>query len=379
MNWIKQQVANVAGTQEPIYGPSAIQSVAEQAEQVPYTELQKDDLKWAAMTSTCVETQTFYLMADSGHVGMAQVIYSNVAGIHTTCQYNTKIFYPDGRTPNLWSSDALKNFEFDSEKLSCYADDCAVTLGEDGTSYTVKSATNEASIVNLTIKRTAPGFHVGKDGKSYFGTDPKHPWGSMRHGFWPRCQAEGSIITKAGEVNFKGRAFFVHALQGMKPHHAAAKWNFVNFQSPSYSAVMMEYTTPPSYGSTVVNVGGIATDGEILCAGSQGNSVEHTKVMPDRENEWPEPEAVKYVWGGVTKDKKPVSATLAGSLGKRLDKVDVMAKIPGFIKTIVGGVVGTKPYIYQYAPQQKLSITVKLDGVETTEEGELFTEATFIS
>lgn len=109
----------------------------------------------------------------------------------------------------------------------------------------------------------------------------------------------------------------------------------------------MEYMTPPSYGSTIVNVGGIATDGEILCAGSRGNSVEHTKVKSDRDNEWPEPESVKYVWGGITKDKKPVSATLAGNLGKRLDKVDVMAKIPGFIKTIVGGVVGTKPYIYQ--------------------------------
>ncbi|CAD6571282.1 MAG: Putative cell survival pathways protein [Alectoria sarmentosa] len=383
MNWIKQQVANVAGTQEPIYGPSAIQSVAEQAEQVPYTELQKKDLKWAAMTSTCVETQTFYLMADSGHLRLRyaekQANVLTVSGIHTTCQYNTKIFYPDGKTPNLWSSDALKNFEFDTEKLSCWADGCAVTLSEDGTSYTVKSDTNEASIVNLTIKRTAPGFHVGKDGKSYFGTDPKQPWGSMRHGFWPRCQAEGVIITKAGEVNFKGRAFFSHALQGMKPHHAAAKWNFVNFQSPSYSAVMMEYTTPPSYGSTIVNVGGIATDGEIICAGSGGNFVEHTRVTSDPDNEWPEPEAVKYVWGGVTKDKKTVSATLAGELGQRLDKVDVMAKIPGFIKTIVGGVVGTKPYIYQYAPQQKLSITVKLDGVETIEEGELFTEATFIS
>ena len=188
----------------------------------------------------------------------------------------------------------------------------------------------------------------------------------MRHGFWPRCQATGSIITDAGEVNFKGKAFFVHALQGMKPHHAgkqaialsahffhfadeliAAKWNFVNFQSPSYSAVMMEYTTPPSYGSTIVNVGGIATDGKIICASSRGNSVKHTKVTSDRDNEWPEPEAVEYVWSGVTKDKKAVSATLAGNLGKRLDKVDVLAKIPGFIKTIVGGVVGTKPYIYQ--------------------------------
>jgi len=69
----------VAGTQEPIYGPSAIQSVARQAETTPYTELNKQDLKWAAMDSTNVETQTFYLMADSGHIGMAQVIYSNVA------------------------------------------------------------------------------------------------------------------------------------------------------------------------------------------------------------------------------------------------------------------------------------------------------------
>lgn len=69
----------MAGTQEPIYGPSAIQSVAKQAESTPYTELKKEDLKWAAMESTCVETQTFYLMADSGHIGLAQIIYSNVA------------------------------------------------------------------------------------------------------------------------------------------------------------------------------------------------------------------------------------------------------------------------------------------------------------
>lgn len=69
----------MAGTQEPIYGPSAIQSVAKQAETTPYTELTKDGVKWEAMDSTSVETQSFYLMADSGHIALAQVIYSNVA------------------------------------------------------------------------------------------------------------------------------------------------------------------------------------------------------------------------------------------------------------------------------------------------------------
>jgi hypothetical protein len=77
-NWAKQQMANVAGTAEPIHGPEAIQAVTKQAETVPYTELTKDDLKWKAMGTTCVETQTFYFTSDDGHIGFAQVIYSNV-------------------------------------------------------------------------------------------------------------------------------------------------------------------------------------------------------------------------------------------------------------------------------------------------------------
>lgn len=60
------------------YGPEALQSVAAQAQETPYTELTKDDLKWEVMSGTNVETKTFYLLADSGHIGMAQVIYSDV-------------------------------------------------------------------------------------------------------------------------------------------------------------------------------------------------------------------------------------------------------------------------------------------------------------
>ncbi|KAL9594299.1 MAG: hypothetical protein Q9219_007109 [cf. Caloplaca sp. 3 TL-2023] len=378
MNWLRQQVANVAGTQEPEYGPSAIQSVAKQAEAIPFTELQSQHLQWAAMESTCVETQTFYIMADSGHTAMTQVIYNNVAGIRTTCQFNTKIFYPDGETPNLWSSDPLDAYGFDERKLSFYADGCAITLNEDATSYAVKSATNEASIVNITVSRTAPGFQVGSNGTSFFGTDPQQPWGSMRHAFWPRCHVEGTIITKAGELDCRGRGLFIHALQGMKPHHAAARWNFLNFQAPTYSAVMMEFITPPSYGSTIVNVGGIAKDGEIVCAGA-ANSVQHMQIKNDPENEWPEPGAAKFTWNGKTPAGQDVEAELEGVLGERLDKIDVLAKVPGLIKTLVGGVVGTKPFIYQYAPKPKLELKIQIDGKKHSEEGTIFSEATFIS
>lgn len=118
---------------------------------------------------------------------------------------------------------------------------------------------------------------------------------------------------------------------------------------------MMEYTTPPSYGSTIVNVGGIAKDGEIICAGSS-HSVTHVEIKDDPQNEWPEPSAVKFVWTGKTKDGKGVSAELAGSLGTRLDKVDVMAEVPGFVKTIIGNIAGTKPYIYQVILKESVRI-----------------------
>lgn len=276
-----------------------------------------------------------------------QLKLSSYSGIRRTTQFNTKIMYPKSeKKPHLWSSDDLSDIEFSEDLTSFYAKDCAVELSADGKSYTVKSMTNPNSIVNLTITQNAPGFVVGENGKTLYGTDLTKPWGSMRHAFWPRNSVEGTIVTKDGPITFTGNALFIHALQGMKPHHAAAKWRFGNFQGPNYSAVMMEYTTPPSYGSTIVNVGGIVTDSEILVAGAS-NSAVHSKVKNDAQNEWPEPEDVKFEWKGQTKDGKSVSGIVEGPLEGRLDKIDVMAEVPGFVKQIVGGVAGTKPYIYQ--------------------------------
>jgi hypothetical protein len=206
--------------------------------------------------------------------------------------------------------------------------------------------TDKRSVVNIKITRTAPGFVAGKTGKTVYGTDPANPWGYIRHAFWPRCVAEGTITTPEGAIDFKGQAFYSFAMQAMKPHHAAGKWSFANFQGPEYSAIMMQFTTPPSYGTTTVSVGGIAKDGEIVVAGVN-NSATHTKTKPDADNQWPEPEEIKFTWSGSTKDGKAVEAVIEGPLGPRLDRVDVLAEVPGFVKQIVAGAAGTKPYIYQ--------------------------------
>ena len=108
----------------------------------------------------------------------------------------------------------------------------------------------------------------------------------------------------------------------------------------------MEFTTPPSYNSTTVNVGCITKGDEILYAGAT-NSVTHTESTHDEENEWPEPKSIKWVWEGKTPDEKDFHAEIDGSVGPRLDRIDVMAEVPAFFKAIAGSVAGTKPYIYQ--------------------------------
>ena len=297
------------------------------------------------MESTNVETATFYFMTDEGVTALAQIIYSNVAGIHTTAQFNSKIFDHDGPGKHLWCSDPLSNYGFDDAQTGFFADSVAVELNADGDTITIKSASNEGNLVNMTVKRSAPGFQIGKDGTSYFGTDPANPWGSMFHRFWPRCTVTGKMQTEKKTYDMKGRGLFSKALQGMKPHHAAAKWNFIYFNTPSYTALLMEFTTPASYGHTTVSLGGIAKDGEIVYAGSM--SAKHSKTETDAECNWPEPKAIELEWRGNGPTGKPIAASLTGDLPQRTDRVDVLSHIPSLVKSIVGGVVGTRPYIYQ--------------------------------
>jgi hypothetical protein len=53
--------------------------VGKKAGEPAYTELAKKDLKWATLEYTNVETQTFYVFTESGHVGFLQLLYNNIA------------------------------------------------------------------------------------------------------------------------------------------------------------------------------------------------------------------------------------------------------------------------------------------------------------
>ena len=139
----------------------------------------------------------------------------------------------------------------------------------------------------------------------------------------------------------------------------------------------MNFTTPPSYGDKVVSIGGVVKQDQILFTGASPTThVEHTEVKGDPENDWPEPGAARFIWQGKTSDGKDASAVLEGSL-PRADRLDVMGEVPKFVKQVVAGAAGTRPYIYQYIPRLKLKVNV--GGEEVEEEGQCLIEATFIS
>ncbi|KEF55792.1 uncharacterized protein A1O9_08543 [Exophiala aquamarina CBS 119918] len=118
---------------------------------------------------------------------------------------------------------------------------------------------------------------------------------------------------------------YIFALQGMKPHHEDI-WNFVNFQSSTYSAVMMEFTTPLSYSSTVVNVGAIVADGQLIYTGVD-NVAEHIEKQEDPEARWHEPTMIGYWWKSISPTSEGIETSLIGAPGKRQDRIDIIMRL----------------------------------------------------
>ncbi|KAK6457511.1 oxidative stress survival, Svf1-like protein [Scheffersomyces xylosifermentans] len=381
LKWVQSGLSAVAGTAEPEYGKEAIQPVTEAIVkgEVPVSrETTIEDFHWSELGSTTVETQTFYFTdLKNGFAGFAQVIHSSIMGVHTTAQFTFRLFHWDENktTDNIWTSTKL--IDFRTEGANFYAQNLSIELDKENTTYKLKSSVTEESVVELTVTRLVPGVIFGKNGTTNYGEDRENPWGSMRHLFWPRCTVVGTVTTPKQTFDISGYTMFVMALQGMKPHHAAKSWNFINFHSPNYSALQMEFTTPVSYGCTKVNVGVISSNDKILHT-SVNNVVVHEDLKEDETVGWFVPQSIIFKYLEDKKEEEPkdddkVVGSVSGKLTTLVERVDVMAEIPQMIKTIVNNVAGAKPYIYQYCND----FEIEIDGKK--ESGVGFSEVTFIS
>lgn len=397
LKWVQGGVSALTGSAEPEYGAESFESVAKSVEDKnPYGTLTLPELNWLKPAGSNVETQTFYFFSKDGkRFGHVQIIHSNPLGIQNTAQFTFRLSHADKPEENVWSSTNVEEFEPVGPNFTAKGPMEGVsiklvpTVDDDGKTteaFHVKIHVSDEVKLDLVFTRTVEGFKIGSTGQSKYGEDLANPWGSMRHSFWPRAVVSGSIeLPNQETMELDGDfGFFVHATQGMKPHHAASKWNFITYQSPKYSAVVMDYTTPPSYGSSRVTIGGVASAEKLLFTSAECK-VEHVETKEDEEVGWQVPTLIRFECEGpkvdvadedVAKPENRGKAVLQGNL-THLERMDVMAEIPAFLKSLASTVSGTKPYIYQFRNDMELKLEV--DGEEVTDKGYIFCEATFIS
>ncbi|SCU81997.1 LANO_0B04808g1_1 [Lachancea nothofagi CBS 11611] len=393
LKWIQGGISAVTGIAEPEYGREFIHPLTEKVEgKQPFHQTTREDFNWQSPSHTNVETATFYFSdLKQGYTGFVQVIHSNIVGLHTKAQLTFRIYNVQTPELNVWTSTKLENFQIDGPNF--YADGLSIEMDAAGSQVQFKSSVSPDTTIDLTFDRVVPGVKVGENSTTYYGDNVEQPWGTMRHIFWPRNLCHGSlkfdvsIGTEAASyrtVSFSKDvpvySMFVMAIQGMKPHHAAKSWNFLNFQSDTHSAVLMEFTTPRSYGNTEISVGILCSKDDVIAV-TINNKVTHLDPIIDSVG-WSIPQSLVISFKGVSSKvaddevatATPITASVEGPLTQLVERVDVMKEIPSFVKNIVSGVAGTKPYIYQYANDFKLKV-----GEEAPVNGLGWCEITFIS
>lgn len=384
--WAQGAVASVAGTAEPEYGAEAFHSISDAVKGTnPFSELKQSDYNWQQPPQSHVETQTFYFH-DKEYYGFAQLIHSNPVNLSFTSQFTFLLRKNSDKDWKVWGSHRLDQAEV-SGKTNFKADKFRIELGLDCKSYRFAGNCSDDITVDLVFRCVDQGFKIGKDGTSKYGTDPAQPWGIMRHIFWPRCDVEGSISVKSKKLDRQlskengAGGLFVMALQGMKPHHAAARWNFLNFQGPTSSVGIMEFRTPASYGNQNCAIGGVVKDGKLYMT-AVDIEIEHVESKMDSVDDanWPMPTAIRFRLRGPPisgSSDEEVTVEVYGKIPRLTDRVDVLAELPSFVKRMASGLSGTRPFIYQYYNPLDIKITSGTDTFE--EKGMAFSEATFIS
>jgi hypothetical protein len=216
------------------------------------------------------------------------------------------------------------------------------------------------------------------DGKITFGEDEAD--GEIHMRFLPCGVARGNM-TIAGEsraINAVGLG--VHQFQGIRPNLVAARWHLAVFISDKDDAgeqtiaFMIQVSTPATYGSTIVNLGGVYGDGRLLALCREGKITSSSPNLEPHSGYYI-PRHVRFEWRGVTIDNDPFYANCSVTPGILCERINLLDQLPFVMRKIVETFV-TKPYVYQWVDRAEFS--VNFGGNEGSISGWLFTELSIL-
>ncbi|CAJ0650206.1 11530_t:CDS:2 [Entrophospora sp. SA101] len=148
--------------------------------------------------------------------------------------------------------------------------------------------------------------------------------GFVEHKFWPKGIVNGTFVVDGRKFDVSGTGLFVHAIQGMRPHLIASKWNFINFQSDISSLSMCEFEATPYYGGVKVNQGSLMLNDKLIGV-SIDNKAEFVETELDLDTGYNIPKKINYVWEGRTLEGgEDYTVTIEIMPTILMDKIDVL-------------------------------------------------------
>ncbi|CAO3645756.1 unnamed protein product [Cunninghamella blakesleeana] len=375
---ISSTVSNVTGLGTTV---EAVKSVAETVTDGQYYgKLSENNLDWTLASGSSTENQVFYITTKTGGFAFVQLIHSNIGIWNPTISFTCR-FYDPATNTNVFKNINMSKFELSDDRRSVKTDHFNITLDPTQNTYKIQ-ITHPDLVVSLDFERVDQGFKVG-EGRTYLGGgDQSSAAGFVSHKFWPRANGKGTFIVDKQLHEVEGHGMFIHAIQGMQPQLIASNWNFVNFQADDAAISMMQFQTTKQYGSVNINQGSLVFKDKLVCV-SVDNHVELLDLQKDEETEYDIPQRIKLTWKGKTikeegkeDEIKDVHVEMIVTVKNLVDKIDVLAEIPWFLKKLVQTFV-VKPYIYQWLDDSTATITI---GDESTEvKGRCFQELVFVS
>ncbi|CAO3625068.1 unnamed protein product [Mucor hiemalis] len=297
-----------------------------------------------------------------------------------TVSFTCRFYEPTLKINKFKNFNMASEFTLSKDRRSVKTEFCNVTLDPSMSKFKV-SITHPELIMDVDFERIDKGFKVG-EGKTYLGgKDQKSAAGIVSHKFWPRCAAKGTVIIEKQLHELEAHGMFIHAIQGMQPQLCASKWNFIDFQAEDAALSIMQFTTTKQYGGIEVNQGSIVLKDKLVCV-SVENNVQLFDLKKDEKTGYEIPQRVKLTWKGKTiKDKsdeevKDVSVEMVFELKNLIDKIDILAEIPWFLKKIVQTFV-VKPYVYQWLDDATAEITIGDEKFSCP--GKCYQELVFVS
>lgn len=364
----------------------------------PHKPLQKNDSVLSAVkrsTETKVETQTVYFTdLTSGRCGFVQLLYSSVmGGIYKGFQLNFKSFrYQESKDGEEKETEADVWESFKLEEIKEFS---KLKVHSPYVTFALKKALDDSVISKLEIKVDLPtnhsttglkidllvdiyrGIFINPDGCSYYLDKPltKEEMNRqrdticskkmIRHLLVPRIQCRGSInyiSSKDEPVKFqldKAPGAYIDAVQGLAPHKAANRWNFLCFQSMTRSLLCMEFTTTEEYDRKTVTIWCSSRNNEIEAIGSSvdGEHVQFKATSEDAKTGYKYPTQISFPTGFMEQHLRLVN------------RYDIIGELPSIVKRLVENIAHIKPYIYQYCQ----------NSTHAGEKGISIVESTFIS